>query len=274
VGILGSNGSGKSSLLKVLIGQQKPSSGTITHADALKISYFDQTRESLDPDLSILKTLCPVGDYIDFAGKHIHIRSYLDRFLFSGAQAEMPIGRLSGGEQSRVLLAKLMLRPANVLVLDEPTNDLDMSTLNMLEEVLTEFQGAVIIVSHDRYFLDNVSEQILAFDSFHKFHTFSELSQWELWRESQIKAAININKSKERPRADKKLGYKELRELESMEANILEREAKIESLQSEMALSEVQSNANRLMEITQSLNSLQLEVEKLYLRWAELEKRK
>ena len=185
LGLIGQNGSGKTSLIKVLLGKEESSSGTVIHSDHLKVAYFDQTRETLNPEESVLKTLCPAGDTVSFAGNQIHIRSYLDRFLFSGSQMDMAVGRLSGGEQSRLLIAKLMLSRANLLILDEPTNDLDFATLAVLEECLRDFDGAVILVTHDRYFLDQVSNQLLAFpppgSEGGKLESFASMMQWEDW---------------------------------------------------------------------------------------------
>ncbi|HKY62509.1 MAG TPA: ABC-F family ATP-binding cassette domain-containing protein, partial [bacterium] len=195
LGLLGANGCGKSTLLKVLLGGLKPDSGEVFQADNLQVAYFEQNRESLDPDLTLARSLCPSGDHVDYRGNPVHIRGYLDRFLFNAAQVEMPVGRLSGGEQSRLLLAKLMLKPANVLVLDEPTNDLDIATLDLLRDSLREFPGAVLLVTHDRFFLNEVADRILAFgpeesSAAGELVAFASLEQWENWQEGLTEKKI------------------------------------------------------------------------------------
>ncbi|HEY5449602.1 MAG TPA: ABC-F family ATP-binding cassette domain-containing protein, partial [Polyangia bacterium] len=157
VGLLGPNGCGKSTLIRVLLGEEAPTSGSVVRADGLQVAYFQQTREALDPVRTLADTLCPDGDHVSFRGARVHVRGYLERFLFQPEQMQMQVGKLSGGEQSRLLLAQLMLREAQLLVLDEPTNDLDLPTLAVLEESLTGFDGAVLLVTHDRYFLDQVA---------------------------------------------------------------------------------------------------------------------
>jgi ABC transport system ATP-binding/permease protein len=185
LGLLGANGCGKSTLIRTLLGEELPSSGKITQSEHFSVSYFDQRRDTLNPTLSLSKTLCPLGDSVDFRGTRVHIRSYLDRFLFTPSQMDMPVGRLSGGEQSRILIARLMLTRANLLVLDEPTNDLDMATLGLLEECLVEFPGAIILVTHDRYFMSQVATQIMAFAPNGELTAFATVSQWETWSKTQ-----------------------------------------------------------------------------------------
>jgi ATP-binding cassette subfamily F protein uup len=277
LGLLGSNGSGKTTLIRTLLGEEQPDSGEVFRSEHLQVAYFSQNREALDPDLSVAKTLCPRGEFVDFRGTRIHIRSYLDRFLFSPTQMDMAVGRLSGGEQSRVLLARLMLEPANVLVLDEPTNDLDLATLIILEETLTEFEGAIILVSHDRYFLDQVSTRLLAFDE-GQVIGFSDLFQWENWRTDQAAEKVARLKASTAPApttaapspSKKRLGYKDQRELDGMEARIQETEAQLARSTAELENPEIASNAVRLKEVTDRIATLQAEVERLYARWEEL----
>src|SRR4029077_1418848 len=184
------NGCGKSTLIRVLLGEEPPSAGTVVRADGLQVAYFQQSREAFDPARTLSDTLCPDGDHVSFRGTRVHVRGYLERFLFAPEQMQMQVGKLSGGEQSRLLLAQLMLREAQLLVLDEPTNDLDLPTLAVLEEALTEFDGAVLLVTHDRYFLDQVATTILAFDSSTaSIIPFASLAQWEGWRAEQQAAA-------------------------------------------------------------------------------------
>jgi ATP-binding cassette subfamily F protein uup len=185
LGLLGDNGCGKSTLIKTLLGVEKSDCGQVKLADNLQVAYFEQSSETLDLKKSVLRNLSDEGDYVFFQGQPVHIRSYLDRFFFSGHKAEMPVEKLSGGEKARLRIAKLMLKQAQVLVLDEPTNDLDSDTLDNLEDSLRDFNGAVILVTHDRYFLDAVCNQILAFPppefSDRRLQKFANYFQWENW---------------------------------------------------------------------------------------------
>jgi ATP-binding cassette subfamily F protein uup len=278
IGILGSNGCGKSTLIKALVGQENCDEGVVLRSENLSVAYFEQNRDTLDPVQTVAKTLCPQGEYVSYRGQRIHIRSYLDRFLFTQGQMDMAVGKLSGGEQSRLLVAKLMLQEANLLVLDEPTNDLDMATLTVLAECLTDFTGAILLVTHDRYFLDQVATQILAFEpkesSTGQIVAFASFSQWEDWYSEQKAKSPSINKKKadsQQLQKKRKLGFKEQRELDSMEANIQKAEAALEKLTGDSQLSVNTSNSTRLVEITQEMNRLQAEIDRLYARWAELE---
>ncbi len=179
LGLLGANGSGKSTLLKILAGKLAQDAGSIKRAEGLKVVTFDQHREQLDLKMPLRKALCENGDRVEYKGNFIHVGGWADRFLFTTEQLNTPLGRLSGGEQSRVLIARLMLKPADILLLDEPTNDLDISSLEVLETSMMEFPGALVLVTHDRYLLDRVSEQILALDGKGHGRFFADLSQWE-----------------------------------------------------------------------------------------------
>lgn len=205
IGLLGKNGSGKTTLLKMLVGEEKPDQGEVFFSEHLKIVWFEQNRESLDPDATVVETLCPRGDSVIFRGAKVHIKGYLDRFLFTPTQMEMKVGKLSGGEQSRLLVAKLMLQEANVLVLDEPTNDLDIATLDVLEEVLRDFSGAVLLVSHDRYFLDQVAKEIYAFEG-PKILTFHGVQQWESWKLSNPSSSLGTQDKKRSSQATSSTG--------------------------------------------------------------------
>lgn len=278
VGLLGRNGCGKSTLIRCLLGEEEVESGTLLRAEHLSVAYFEQKRESLDLNQTVQKTLCPGGDSVIYRGRPVHIRSYLDRFLFSREQIDLPVGKLSGGEQSRLLLARLMLKEARVLVLDEPTNDLDIDTLDVLETCLTEFEGAVILVTHDRYFLDQVANQIIAFPEFNqeqrKLQKFADLAQWENWHSSQsapLKAAAAKNVQVDSTLKKKKLSYNETRELGSMEETIEKAESRIAALQEELATPDIQSQSQKLTELYRELHEAQEHLDKLYSRWAELE---
>jgi ATP-binding cassette subfamily F protein uup len=285
LGLLGPNGCGKSTLIRVLLGHETPDEGSVRHSEHLSVAYFEQNRETLDPARTVLKTICPSGDHVDFRGGRVHIRSYLDRFLFGPGQAEMAVGKLSGGEQSRLLLARLMLKEANLLVLDEPTNDLDMATLNVLQDVLTDFPGAVLLVSHDRYFLDQVATKILAFPlreaQAGRLVPCVGLEQWEEWhaREKQaLEAAAKAAAAPARrdavtplPAKKKKLGFKEQRELDGMEATIHAAEAELARLTRESASPENALKPGKLRELTAAMAEAQARVDQLYARWSELE---
>ncbi len=277
VGLLGSNGCGKSTLIRVLLGKEAPDSGTVFRSDHLKVAYFEQNREELDPTQTLRKTLCPSGDEVCYRGKMVHIHGYLDRFLFRREQVDMLIGKLSGGEQSRVALARLMLKEANVLVLDEPTNDLDVETLNVLQSCLTEFDGAVLLVTHDRYFLDQVATQILAFEETPagsaKIVSFAGLDQWEKWHRERKTLQRQVEKASTRsaPTGRRKLSYNETRELSQMETRIQAAEEKLSRLEMESQDPIHQSNGAKLTEIFEAIAATQKEIENLYTRWSELD---
>lgn len=281
LGLLGPNGCGKSTLLRILIGNDTPTTGQVMRAESLQVAWFEQDRGSLDPNLSVVNTVCPDGDYVEFRGARVHRIGYLERFLFRDDQMTQPVSSLSGGEQARLLVARLMLRPANVLVLDEPTNDLDLATLSVLEDALTSFDGAVLLVTHDRYFLDQVATQILAFhanpDERGQVTSFSGLQQWEEWHVGQGASRSGKNDRKATDRGGsvvvkkKKLTFKEQREWETIEARIADAEAKATALEAELSSSAVATNVKRLLELQKELDAARLDVESLFARWAALE---
>ncbi len=279
LGLLGRNGAGKSTLAKIISGDVKPDSGEVIRADRAQVLYFEQSRETLDQDKTVLKTVCPTGETVEYQGRKMHVRSYLDRFLFGSDQLDLKVGKLSGGEQARLLIALLMLRPANILILDEPTNDLDLATLAVLEDCLEQYDGAVILVSHDRAFMDQVCSQILLFP---EFVSFAGIDQWETWRKDRARGGKNQSgaqafRETEAPAAPapkastKKLSFKEQREFDTMEAVILEKETKLEALQTESQDPKLASNSAKLAPLMKEMAALQNEIETLYARWAELE---
>ena len=277
LGLIGKNGVGKSTLIKLISGNEEADQGTIDRADRLEVLYFEQNRETLDPSLSVLRTVCPYGETVEFQGKKIHVRSYLDRFLFSGPNVDVLVEKLSGGEQARLLLARMMLNSANLLIMDEPTNDLDMQTLAVLEDCLEEFPGAVILVTHDRSFMSEVCNQILAIP---QMVTFSDMDQWETWfkaeqkRELQAqKQAANALTSQGQKSEKKKLSYKEQLEFEKMESTISEKETELGELEGHSQKPEIASNSVELLKASEKMASLQSEIERLYARWAELEQK-
>jgi ATP-binding cassette subfamily F protein uup len=280
LGLIGKNGCGKSTLLRVLVGQESPDKGEVLRADNLKVAYVEQQRESLDPNLTVIDTLCPGGDQVDFRGTWVHVNGYLSRFLFRTEQGKLRVGQLSGGEQSRLALARLMLRPANVLVLDEPTNDLDLATLDVLEDTLINFDGAVLLVSHDRYFLDRTTTSLLAFSDLPggQVTHLVGLSQWEAWYAAELDE-IAATTERDRPMSARsqstaprrKLSYKDQRDFDSIEARIAQAEARLAALEAEQSSPELASNASRLVELIAQIESARAEVDALYARWSELE---
>ncbi len=200
LGLAGANGSGKTTLLRAITGEITTSAGEIRRAPGLRIVYFSQMRE-LDPSLTLRRTLAPDSDSVVYQDRVVHIAGYASRFLFTSEQLNQPIERLSGGERARVLIARLMLQPADVLILDEPTNDLDIPTLEILEESLLEFTGALVLVTHDRYLLDRVTNAVLGLDGRGNGALFADYLQWEAWRDQQARVVFHAERThRSRPR--------------------------------------------------------------------------
>ncbi len=271
LGVLGPNGAGKTTLLRVIIGEIPPDAGEITKADQLRVVYFEQNRESLDPNLTLKRALAPEGDSVLYRDRSIHVASWAKRFLFRPEQLETSVSKLSGGEKARIVLARLMLQPADLLVMDEPTNDLDIPTLDVLEESLLEFPGALVLVTHDRYMIDRVSTQILALDGKGGAEYFADYTQWEA--ERKVEDTRTRPAGEKRSKA-KKLGYLEQRELESMEARVLEAERRLEAARNATEDPKVATDAAALQVRFAELESAQDAVDALYARWTELEAKK
>lgn len=274
-GLIGTNGCGKSTLLKCLIGKEKVSSGVSFVNEDIDISYFEQGKENIDLTSTVLKAICPEGDYVHFQGDPVFARSYLSRFYFRPQQMDMPASQLSGGELSRLILAKLMLSKAHVLILDEPTNDLDVETLETLTECLSEFKGAVILVSHDRYFMDQNCDVIWSFGSDDKqIITFADTFQWEDWhhenKASQNKKAAALKNSAKKSNEKKGLTQKEKIEFEKMESAIATEEKKLKNLQAELLSDSLQKDYKKLAEITSEIGQLETQIQKMFARWEEL----
>ncbi len=284
LGILGPNGSGKTTLLRLLAGTLSPDSGTIMRAEALRIVFFEQHRESLDQSTSLRRALAPAGDAVIYQGRSIHLASWAKRFLFRPEQLDLPVSRLSGGEQARLLIARLMLQPADLLILDEPTNDLDIPTLEVLEDSLLEFPGALVLVTHDRWLLDRVSTVLVALDGKGRVDWFADYAQWESAQQrsagfekkstqngtsadGQVKKA-----SGDLARKAKKLSYREQKEWGTIEADILKAEAQVATCEAAMTDPAVISDATELQARNAALVVAQTEVERLYTRWAELDR--
>jgi ATP-binding cassette subfamily F protein uup len=274
VGLVGPNGSGKTTLLRLLCGELEPLDGTIRRAGALRIVYFDQNRV-LDPDVSLRRALAPDSDSVLYQDRVIHVASWAARFLFDGDQLSQPVGRLSGGERARVLIARLMLEPADVLLLDEPTNDLDIPTLEILEESLLEFRGALVLVTHDRYMLDRVSTTVLGLDGEGGAERFADYSQWEAWsqkrKQPKRETPANSPAGTTAPKAKKKLSYLEARELESIEDRIAAAEGSLMEKRRMVEDPAVATDAARLEEALLAQEQAQSAMDALYARWAELD---
>jgi len=283
VGLVGPNGSGKTSLLRLLRGDILPTAGKIQRADSLRIVYFDQNRQ-LDPSVSLRRALAPDSDAVIYQDRVIHVAAWAARFLFSGEDLNRPVGRLSGGERARVLIAQLMLQQADVLLLDEPTNDLDIPTLEILEENLLEYRGALVLVTHDRYMLDRVSTIVLGLDGRGDAERFADYSQWDAWlRTQQAKPAADAKgtttrKGRDSAPADtnrpgataKKLSHTEGREFASIEKRITKAEEELLARRAALEDPEISSDAPRLHTAYMEVESAQKTVDELYARWAEL----
>jgi ATP-binding cassette subfamily F protein uup len=270
LGVLGPNGSGKTTLLRMIIGELEPDQGEIQRANGLRVVYFEQNRESLDQNLSLRRALSPEGDTVVYQDRALHIAGWAKRFLFRTEQLDTPVSRLSGGERARIVLARLMLQPADLLVMDEPTNDLDIPTLDVLEEALLEFAGALVLVTHDRYLLDRISTQLLALDGQGGAEYFADLAQWE---DREVAAALE-RRAAAAPRTapkSKRLSYLEQREFDAMESSVLAAEAKLESAKRAAEDPTIAADAVALQTRFAELTSAQAEVDRLYARWAELE---
>ncbi|MDP3124774.1 MAG: ATP-binding cassette domain-containing protein [Thiobacillus sp.] len=226
LGLLGPNGAGKTTLIRLILGELQPTSGTIKQGTKLEVAYFDQFRNQLNDDATLIDTIAPGSDFVEIGGQRKHVISYLEDFLFPAERSRAKVSALSGGERNRLLLARLFARPANLLVLDEPTNDLDIDTLELLEELLQEYSGTVLIVSHDRTFLDNVVTQSIVFEGDGKLtEIVGGYGDWLAWKCQQTQApAAKAEASKPvasaKPATKSRLNYKDARELEALPALI------------------------------------------------------
>ncbi|MDO9215511.1 MAG: ATP-binding cassette domain-containing protein [Methylococcales bacterium] len=287
IGLVGGNGAGKSTLLKLLLQQLEPTSGTIEQGTRLEIAYFDQLRDQLDPNMTVVDTVADGNDFIEIAGNRRHVMSYLGDFLFAPARARSPVKSLSGGEKNRLLLARLFTKPANLIVMDEPTNDLDLETLELLEEKLVEFAGTLLLVSHDRAFLDNVVTSIFVLDGTGDVEEFiGGYSDWLEYSKQLKQTQVQAKKTqdtakKEKPAAPatapakkKKLSYKEQQELNNLPAQIEELENKQAALTEQTAAPDFYKQDKKTVAKTlDELNALEIKLEETYSRWNELEAR-
>ncbi|QQG66669.1 ABC-F family ATP-binding cassette domain-containing protein [Desulfobulbus oligotrophicus] len=284
LGLLGRNGSGKSTLMSILAASVRQSGlkadkGTIITADGLRIVSFDQRRAQLEPEITLRHALAPEGDSVVYQEQSLHVVTWAKRFLFRADQLETPVYRLSGGEQARILIARLMLQPADILLLDEPTNDLDIPSIDVLEESLCEFPGAVVLVTHDRFLLDRVCTLVLGFDGSGNAEYFADYEQWL--------AALSAQPDKDQPDTSAtprkkvaprskpgKLSYMDQREYDQMEELILAAEVRLDQVETLMASPEIVANPSELQKHWQEQQELQDKIDRLYDRWNELDARK
>jgi ATP-binding cassette subfamily F protein uup len=286
LGLLGDNGSGKSSFIEALVSENPQSKGLIFETGRVKryedlvINRFEQDRSSLLMEKTLLQNICPEGDYVFVKGEPIFGRSYLDRFRFQRNQHDLKVKELSGGEQNRLMIALMMTKNAHLLILDEPTNDLDFETLASLKAALQEFEGAILLVSHDRAFLDEVCTEILYFpraeEKSNELIKFSSFLQWQDWRQnlSTQKKQEKKEKSSNANSSSNKLSYKETRELEQMEPTIQEKESLLLTLKNQMNDPLNMTQSAKLTELSREMVALESEISSLYGRWEALESKK
>jgi ATP-binding cassette subfamily F protein uup len=284
LGLIGPNGAGKSTLLKLILGELEPDRGSVRRGTNVRVAYFDQLRAALDPQRSVAATVSPTSDWVDVQGTRRHVISYLGDFLFAPQRAESPVHMLSGGERNRLLLAKLFANPANVIVLDEPTNDLDVESLELLEATLQQYPGTVLLVSHDRRFLDNVVTQTLVAEGGGRWGEYvGGYSDWleqraPSTRPSAARAEENTRSAEKTRRSDgrspTKLSYRETRELAELPARIESLEAEQREINERMSRPDYhQLGVARIREDAQRLAEIEQQLSMAFDRWAELESR-
>jgi ABC transport system ATP-binding/permease protein len=285
IGLLGPNGSGKSTLLKIILGEMEPDSGSIKRGTKISIAYFDQLREQLNEEATLTDSVSQGSEYIEIGGVRKHVMSYLGDFLFAPERARSPVKSLSGGERNRLLLARLFSRPANVLVLDEPTNDLDIETLELLEELLSNYEGTLFLVSHDRAFLDNVVTQVIAFEGNGKLMEY--VGGYEDWvrakkyeaeqgarREAVLVRPAPAKPAPPKPKTGSKLSFKESRELEDIPGRIEALEREQEELAAALGAGGLyRDNPAHARQLQDRSDAIEVELMQLMERWAQLEAR-
>ena len=281
IGLIGANGAGKSTLLKLLLQQIEPNSGTVEQGTKLEIAYFDQLRDQLDPNLTVADTVADGNDFVEIAGNKRHVMSYLGDFLFAPARARSPVKSLSGGEKNRLLLARLFTKPANLIVMDEPTNDLDLETLELLEEKLVNYDGTLLLVSHDRAFLDNVVTSVFVLNGSGDVDEFvGGYTDWMSYvnQMEQTKPAIVAKKNQEAPKQDKlavkkkRLSYKDQQELNDLPQMIDDLEVKQAALTLQISSSAFyKKEPLAIAKTLDELKSIETKLEQVYARWNDLE---
>jgi ATP-binding cassette subfamily F protein uup len=279
IGVMGRNGAGKSTLVKLLTGSLNPSSGRIKFGTNLEYSYIDQSRSGIDPEKTLWETLCPNGgDTIFLANKTKHVIAYLKDFLFDSKQANAKVSTLSGGEQNRLLLAKLLINPGNFLILDEPTNDLDIDTLDMLVEILSDYKGSLLIVSHDRDFLDRLATRTIVIDQPDIYEFVGGYHDYLQAEKQRQKPSIAPQIAQDKPRKEKtvtKLSYKDERELSLLPEQIKSLTKIIDAAELELSNPDLyHQNQEQFITLSQKIAKTKEELEKLEMRWLELEELK
>jgi ATP-binding cassette subfamily F protein uup len=284
IGLIGPNGVGKTTLIKLILGSLEPDAGTIRLGANLQVAYFDQMREQLDPEKSVVETISPGSDWIETGTERKHVMTYLGEFLFAPQRAKSPVRALSGGERNRLLLARLFARPANVLVMDEPTNDLDIESLELLEATLQTYPGTLLLVSHDRAFLDNVVTQTLVAEGGGKWQEYvggySDWLKYKQDRQAQAPAAARERsepkpQTRPRPAATIKLSYKENRELEHLPAEIEALERRQSELIAAMSSPDYHKRSSEQIKADrQEAQAIEQALAAKFERWAELEDKK
>ena len=279
IGLIGANGAGKSTLLKLLLQQLEPDGGTVEQGTKLEIAYFDQLRDQLDPNMTVADTVADGNDFVEIAGNKRHVMSYLSDFLFAPARARSPVKSLSGGEKNRLLLARLFTKPANLIVMDEPTNDLDLETLELLEEKLVNYDGTLLLVSHDRAFLDNVVTSVFVLDGSGDVNEFvGGYTDW-MSHVKQAKSPVVAKKTEEAPKQEKpatakkkKLSFKDQQELNKLPQMIDELEAKQAALTQQISASAFyKEDPLAIAKTLDELKAIEAKLEQVYARWNELE---
>lgn len=279
VGLLGVNGSGKTTLMRLMSGDLLPDSGTIKRADDLQVVTFSQHRETLNPNHTLHEALCPYGETVQYHGQSMHVTGWARRFLFDADQLSTRISNLSGGEQARVLIANLSLLPADILLLDEPTNDLDIPSLEVLEQALLEFNGAIVLVTHDRFLLERISTEYLALDDQGEAKWFASMEQWNASKKSNADSSQTSVQSGKAPTSNQKqskttqskLSYKFQLEYDGMEEAILVAEEQVAELEVQAADPTLTSDHKKASAVYSELKDAQARVAQLYARWSELE---
>jgi len=289
IGLLGPNGVGKTTLLKLILGEIEPDSGHIEQGSKQSVAYFDQMREQLDEEATLADTISPGSDFVEIGNERKHVISYLEDFLFPPQRSRSPVKSLSGGERNRLLLARLFARPANILVLDEPTNDLDIDTLELLENLLQDFTGTLFLVSHDRAFLENTVTQVIAFEGNGKLTEFGGgYDDWQRFTQKRIEdqkaadsaqqakakqAAANSGTQAPKTAAPSKLSFKEQKELDTLPLAVETLETEQANINEELVKPETYTNAELIKTLQARLEKIEAEIETKLMRWEELEKK-